>query len=254
MLAALKRHPFPVEAHFRYCLVLTYAFPAPMLLPLLPPGLALDEYDGLGFVAIALVQTEALRPAGWPRALGRSFFLSGYRIFTRFHGAGGKELRGLRILRSDTDSRVMAISGNLLTHYHYRFARVSARRDPATLAIQIHTPHAEADLEVRADLVHATDTPPPGSPFPDLATARHYAGPLPHTFDYEEKSRSMVVIRGVRQNWLPRPVSVQVGACTFFDRPAFREARPRLANAFFIEDIPYRWERGLRVALAAGAR
>ena len=80
----LQRHPFAVEAHFDWTLVLTYALPAATLRPLLPPGLTLDEYDGQGFVAVALVQTRRLRPAGWPTWSGQDFFLTGYRVFTRF--------------------------------------------------------------------------------------------------------------------------------------------------------------------------
>ena len=121
MLHLLKRHPFPVVAEFEHCLVLTYAVDAPALQPLLPPGLLLDtlnDQDETGFLAIALVQTRRLRPAGFPRLLGRDFFLSGYRIFTTFHTPTGRTLRGLRILRSDTNRRLMACSGNLLTHYN----------------------------------------------------------------------------------------------------------------------------------------
>ena len=64
MLPALRRHPFAVEAFFRWSLVLAYALPRRTLQPLLPRGLELDTYDDWGFVAIALVQTEQLRPKG----------------------------------------------------------------------------------------------------------------------------------------------------------------------------------------------
>src|SRR5438045_3942449 len=114
--AWLQRHPFPVRAHFRHSLVLTYAFPAAILEALLPPGLVLDTYREFGFLAIAMVQTQALRPSFCPALLGRDFFLSGYRIFCRYRTRAGRTLRGLRILRSDTDRRVMALFGNVLTH------------------------------------------------------------------------------------------------------------------------------------------
>jgi hypothetical protein len=252
MLAALRRHPFPVDAHFRYSLVLAYAFPEEALQPFLPPGLVLDSYEGSAFLAIALVQTENLRPSGWPAALGRDFFLSGYRIFARFRRTDGAVLRGLRILRSDTDSRFMAWSGNLLTHYHYRKCTVTSERSSRELAIRIATPDAEADLSVRAYLDEPATAPPPGSPFPDLAVARRFAGPLPFTFDYERESHRMVIIEGVRENWNPTPVRVSVDRCTFFESERLRGFAPRLANAFFLEDIPYRWKRGVVAALGNG--
>ena len=123
----LQRHPLPVIAFFRHSLVVTYALPREVLQPLLPPGLVLDSLGDYAFLAVAIVQTEALRPAGLPRALGQDFFLCGYRIFVRFRTASGRILRGLRILRSDTDRRLMLVFGNLLTHYQYRLAQVSVQ-------------------------------------------------------------------------------------------------------------------------------
>ena len=63
----------PVRAFFRHCLVLTYAFPERVLAPLLAPGLTLDTWQGLGFLAIAMVQTEGLRPVGVPAARARAY-------------------------------------------------------------------------------------------------------------------------------------------------------------------------------------
>jgi hypothetical protein len=245
MLAALRRHPIPIQAFFRHSLVLTYAFPEKILQPLLLPGLTLDSYEGSSFLAIALVQVERLRPVGLPAALGCNFFLSGYRIFSHYRRQDGKVLRGLRILRSDADSSLMVWGGNLLTHYRYSKCVVESRRTPETLEILITTPRAEADLSVRAFVDKAADAPPPGSPFPDLKIARHYAGPLPFTFDYEPESHQMVIVEGIRQNWNPTPVRVHVDRCTYLEKPPFSSVPLRLANAFFIENIPYRWQRGV---------
>jgi hypothetical protein len=244
MLAALRRHPVPIRAHFRFSLVLTFAYPQELLRPLLPPGLTLDAYAGQGFLAIALVQAENLRPAGLPAFLGRDFFLSGYRVFSRFRLPDGKILRGLRILRSDADSALMVRAGNLLTRYGYRPCSASRRSSASALEIDVRTPGGEADLSVRAEWEPAPLSPPAGSPFPDLETARHFAGPLPFTFDYEAETRRMIVVQGVRERWTPRPVRAEVGTCSFLDRPPFAEAPRRLANAFLVEDVPYRWERG----------
>src|SRR5580704_7498600 len=157
MLHLLKRHPFPVQAFFRQSLVLTYAFPSATLRPLLPPGLALDTYGEYGFLAIALVETEKLRPSFLPEALGRDFFLSGYRIFTRLRSPGGS-LRGLRILRSDTNHRWMVGAGNLLTHYHYCLCQAELSERPGEIEWNIRTPGQEADLQV---IAYIDDQPAP---------------------------------------------------------------------------------------------
>jgi SAM-dependent methyltransferase len=246
---ALKRHPFPVVAHFDNCLVLTYAFPAHGLAPLVPPGLTLDTYDGYGFVAAAFVQTRGLRPAGFPRRVGRDFFLAGYRVFVKFRRPDGRTVRGLRILRSDADRRLMVAAGNLLTHYNYRKCDATLRASDRGIDIIARTRGDEADVEVVADLTGSA-TLPPGSPFTDVRAARRFAGPLPFTFDYEPQTHSIVAIRGVRANWQPRPVHVDVRRMSFFDGPQFAGfPRPILAAAFAVRDIDYRWERGVRHAL-----
>jgi|GEM_PF-71213 len=244
-LFCLRRHPLPVRARFDHCLVLCYALPAEALAPLLPPGLTLDTYDGYGFIAVAMVQTRGLRPAFLPRPLGQDFFLAGYRVFVKFRAPDGRTLRGLRILRSDADRVLMVAGGNLLTHYNYRRCGATVAASPQDLAVAVRTPDGEADVDVVAHLDGAAELPA-DSPFRTLHDARRFAGPLPYTFDYERETHSIVAIRGRRESWSPRPVPVEVKTMSFFDGAPFRGAQPILASAFYVHDIPYRWERGVR--------
>lgn len=252
MLHLLKRHPLPIRAFFRHTLVLTYAFPERVLEPLLPPGLTLDSYKGLGFLAIAMVQTEKLRPVGVPAALGQDFFLTGYRVFSRFRTAAGRSLRGLRILRSDADRELMVAAGNLLTHYNYAKCDATLHEDGGKLEVRIDT-GGEADLHVIADLASKPAPLPAGSPFSTVQEARKFAGPLPFTFDYEPETHSIVRIQGVRKRWNPEPVAVEVRQCTFLQHEPFAREQPVLANAFHLQDVPYRWERGVREPLPRAA-
>jgi hypothetical protein len=248
--AWLQRHPIPVTAFFRHSLVLTYAFPKALLEPLLPPGLVLDTFYDFGFVAIAMVDTHNLRPTFCPTALGQDFFLAGYRIFARYQTNAGRNLRGLRILRSDTNRETMMRWGNRLTHYNYQLAEVDFQAETQRLKIGIKTPKAEADLRVVADLGTAPAPLPEGSPFADLHEARLFAGPLPFTFDYEKETHSIIMIEGVRKGWKPQPVKVEVLENTFFDHAPCNTARPILANSFYVANIPYRWRRGVREPLS----
>jgi hypothetical protein len=234
MLHLLKRHPLPVSAYFRHSLVLTYALPPEVMAPLVPEGLVLDTFRGSAFLAIALVDTEHLRPSFLPAAMGRAFFLSGYRIFTRLaDGAGSR--RGLRILRSDTDHRWMVYAGNRL------------REGDVVIRWTIRTPRAEADLDVEARVTGGPAPLPAGSPFASLAEARRFAGPLPYTFDYEEETGAIIGIHAMRQSWDPQPVKVDVRQNTFLEREPFRSGAPVLANAFYVHDVPYQWQRGRRL-------
>ena len=247
VLHFLQRHPIPMSAFFRHSLVLTYAIQPEILEPLLPHGLVLDTYRGYTFLAIAMVQAERLRPSFLPSVLGRDFFLSGYRIFTRLD-RGAQSKRGLRILRSDTDHSWMVRVGNCLTHYNYRLCQATFEECNSEIRWAIRTPHSEADLDVVANLADEPALLPAGSPFATLADARRFAGPLPYTFDYEKATDSIIGIHAMRQKWNPQPVAVDVRQNTFLEREPFCRNTPILANAFHVRDVPYQWERGRRLA------
>ena len=154
MVYRLRRHPLPIDAFFTHSLVLTYGYPAKMLQQLLPPGLTVDTYGDYGFIAIAMVQTRRLHPAFLPAALGVDFFLTGYRVFTRF--ATKPSLRGLKILRSDTDRLLMAVGGNLLTHYGYVHCRAAMKAEGRPLPIS----RTRAALRVRSPIPSTTSRRP----------------------------------------------------------------------------------------------
>jgi hypothetical protein len=232
----LRRHPFAVSAHFRHSLVLAYSVPASALEPLLPPTLEPDRHGDLGFVAAAFVQTERMRPSFLPPALGLDFLLGGYRIFVRV--AGRQSLRGLYILRSDTDSRVLTFVGNVLTSYRYRTVDASCRCENGILELEVRP-----GVRISADLGRRPSPLPPGSPFASLTEARRFAGPLPYTFHHEPETGLLLSVRGVRSAWSPEPVAVDVGELAFFTAERFG-VEPTLANAFYVGDIDYRWERG----------
>ncbi len=243
----LQRHPIPMTCHFEHSLVIAWALPAAVLEPLVPPGLTLDTYDReWGFVVIAAVQTRDLRPTRLPAVVGRDHLLTGYRIFVRHQDATGRVRRGLHVLRSDTNRRSMRIGGNLLTHYRYRQAVIDLTTSGERLDVRIDTPQRQADLHVVAHLDPAPAPLPATSPFRSPHDARRFAGPLPWTFDHERQTNSIVMIHGHRSSWHPRPIAVDVKTCTFLDQPPFA-GRARLASAFHVADIDYRWDRGRRV-------
>lgn len=243
LFTRLRRHPFPVVAHFERVVAVSFAFPETLLRPLVPAPLVLDAFEGWGFVTVALVWTRGLRPVFLPRFLGQDFFLAGYRIFTRLRDADGRLLRGLKILRSETDKARMVRSGNLLTHYKYRRVDVDEQRDGARWRIRTRLPGGAQTLDAAFDLDAEAASPPPGSPFADWHAARRFAGPMPFTFDDEGGGR-FVIIEGRRADWTPRPIVVERCEVALFDEPPFRDATPVLANAFTVENVSYRWERG----------
>ncbi|CAL9450293.1 hypothetical protein SUDANB121_02442 [Nocardiopsis dassonvillei] len=259
----IQQHPLPMRAHFTDSLVLTYAFPPHVLRPLLTPGLELDTYrapDGTehGFAAVAAVAMRGLRPAFLPSPLGTDQVMTGYRVFTRLRVErtttdGTRTLRGLRILRSQTSSPLLAAAGMLLTRYGYERAVLGTRRAGNRLEVAVRSADGRADLRIGASLDGADAPLPEGSPFATERDARRFAGPLPHTFEHDPRSGKVLVVKALRTSWEPRPVAVDVGRLTFFRHGPFRGTEPVLANAFHVAGVDYGWHRG-RLVAPAGRR
>jgi hypothetical protein len=235
----LKNHPFGVEAFFESSLVLTFAVPKEELVSFIPAHLTLDTFkDEWAFIAVAMVQTKGLRPKGFPSFIGNDFFLIGYRIFVRYTNKDGRRLRGLYIIKSETDKKKMAFFGNLFTHYNYTTTDISQTLKDGRRILSSVKSNFEvviADVERRAEL-------PPTSPFTEWKEARRFAGPLPHTFTYNEAEDAVLIILGIRQNWNPKPVQIKSYRFDFLDSLNLKGIV--LANAFEIKNVPYHWEKG----------
>lgn len=251
-LLNLKRHPFPIVAWFDRVVAVSFAFPEAIVRPLVPEALEIDSHQGLGFVTAALVWTKKLRPAGFPEFLGQDFFLVGYRVFTRLREAPGRRLRGLKILRSDTNKKRMVWLGNLMTGYRYRHVNVQIKESDVQTSIESWRADGSQTLELTFGPPDEAAPLPEGSPFSDWHTARLFAGPMPFTFSPEPDGR-FVVIEGSRQDWVPRPVPVKSWHVSLFDEPPFRGTKPILANAFVVKGVSYRWKKGRIVIPERGA-
>jgi hypothetical protein len=191
-----------------------------------------------------------LRPKGFPEFLGNDFFLIGYRVFVRYTTSEGKKLRGLYILKSETDSKKMSFMGNIFTHYNYQTTDITFQKhensqknenlQEAATTLKVYSQKSALQVEVK--LGDETTQLPQNSPFKDWKEARRFAGPLPFTFTYNEISKEVLIIEGVREDWIPKPVQILASEVGFIRDKNFKEIV--LANAFVIQNIPYYWKKG----------
>ncbi|ARN77100.1 hypothetical protein BST97_03300 [Nonlabens spongiae] len=235
----LKNHPFTVQAHFKSSIVFTYAIKKEELKHLIPQPLTLDTFnDKWGFIAVAMVQTKQLRPKGFPKFMGNDFFLIGYRIFVRYRNQSGKNLRGLYILKSETDKLKMQVMGNLFTHYNYTTTDITIKEDEDSKSIF----SKKSNFKVRLRSGGLETELPEYSPFSDWKEARKFAGPLPHTFTIDSRANTILTILGRRKNWKPQPVQVLDSQFMFIEDLKLQSAV--LANAFEIKNVDYHWDKG----------
>lgn len=239
MFSFLKNHPFAVESFFESSTVLTFAVPKEQLQNLIPECLELDTFkDKWAFVAVAMVQTKDLRPKGFPKFMGNNFFLIGYRIFVRYKSKSGKNLRGLYILKSETDKKKMEFMGNIFTHYNYTTTDILKSETKETKELS----SIKSNFKLILNKAEHDIPLPENSPFSDWKEARRYAGPLPFTFTYNKDTKEVLIIEGLRQNWKPSPVKVIDYNFEFLN--SIKLQNPLLANAFVIKNIPYQWKKG----------
>ncbi len=214
MLSFLKNHPFAVEAFF-------------------------DTFnDKWAFIAIAMVQTKGLRTKGFPKFMGNDFFLIGYRVFVRYTNNAGKNLRGLYILKSETNKKKMEFMGNIFTHYNYTTTDIIQKEETGSKEIS----STNSKFTVTISTIDEVVSLPQNSPFSDWKEARRFAGPLPFTFTYNASAKEVLIIEGVRQNWTPAPVKIIAYDFAFLN--SLQLENPILANAFVIKNIPYYWKKG----------
>lgn len=239
MMPFLKNHPFAVEAFFESSVVLTFAVPKEEVQHLIPECLELDVFENKwAFIALAMVQTKGLRPKGFPKFLGNNFFLIGYRVFVKYTTNKGKRLRGLYILKSETDKRKMEFMGNIFTHYNYSTTDIAKNME----GLETEIKSLRSDFTVKIRESDEAVSLPENSPFADWKTARRFAGPLPFTFTYNKNTQEVLIIEGVRENWIPVPVNVIKHQVSFIHALGLKGLV--LANAFLIKNIPYQWKKG----------
>ncbi|WGH75280.1 DUF2071 domain-containing protein [Tenacibaculum tangerinum] len=238
MIVSLKNHPFAVEAFFESSVVVTFAVPKEDLEDLIPECLELDTFNNQwAFLALAMVQTKDLRPKGFPKILGNDFFLIGYRVFVRYTNLKGKKLRGLYILKSETDSKRMKIAGNVFTHYNYTTSDINQvkRGNHKSIYSKKSAFYFVYDESSNVSL-------PKDSPFSSWKEARRFAGPLPFTFTYKGDKKELLIIEGVRNNWKPMPIKIVDYNFSFIKDLGLTNVR--VANSFSIKNVPYYWKKG----------
>ncbi|MDI9867886.1 DUF2071 domain-containing protein [Flectobacillus roseus] len=236
----LQSHPFPVEAFFNKSVVVTCAVEKSILEKLIPAPLQLDTFQNhWGFVAMALVETKHLRPKGFPAFLGNDFTLIGYRIFVRYTNEKGKNLRGLFILRSETDKRKMEFLGNIFTTYKYE--TIDIQKTIQSDCVLFHSKSGGFQICFKTTLDSDIGLPT-SSPFTDWKEARRFAGPLPFTFSVNNMRKEVVIVEAKREFWQPKPIQILDFSSDYINQVT--NSQFQLASGFVVENIPYEWKAG----------
>lgn len=240
-----KNNPFSVVAHFDFSLTLTFAVPAVELASRLPICFQPDTHDTQwAFIAVAIVKTRGLRPEKAPKITGKDFVLTGYRHFIRYKSQDERNLRGLQIIRSETNKRSLVALGNFFTPYRYVHEPMLIKADHRNY--EVTQPSTQFSV-IAEPAEEASDSLPANSVFSDWRTARKFCGPMPFTFTHDTRRNEVLIIEGQRALWKPKPMRINDYNIPYLDELGFSEIR--LSTAFAVENVSYRWEKGRKEVL-----
>ena len=142
-------------------------------------------------------------------------------------------------MKSETDKKKMEYLGNIFTHYNYTTTDITVSKENGLSKILSH----QSNFKVIIDHCVAEVQLPEQSPFTDWKEARRFAGPLPFTFTFNERDKTFLIIEGVRQNWVPKPIKIEEYHFKFLQEMQLKNAF--LANAFEIDNLSYYWKKGV---------
>ncbi len=232
---------FPIRAHFDFFAVLFFAVDRERVRKLLPTVLNLDLFEDHALFAVAVVQTKKFRPAFLPAFLGQKFNLVGYRFLTTYQRNDGKTIRGLKIIRSQTNQKIMKWGGDRLSQYKFEYNPIVF--EITGNAAKFSGNGIEIGLKLHDD--KAAVPLPETSIFPTWQHARKYAGPLLYTFELDASKKQISITEGTRKNWTPKPVEVTHYQLDFLKDPMIAALNPVLSSAFIVRDIPYDWKKAV---------
>jgi hypothetical protein len=202
----------------------------------LPDPLQPITHHDRAFWNVVVCELAHMRPLGFPARVGVGYRHVAYRMYARFTAADGSEVTGLYFLRSDCDSRLMTIAGNLLTDYKFRFAKIEieATGNGIRLSVSSSTGSGGADIDYASSALLGQ-----GSAFSSLSEAAEFLKYEPAGIGVSREGQVNVVrITRDESAWDSRLVHVSKAQWQFLDGV---DLTPEVC--YEVLPIEYRWGR-----------
>jgi uncharacterized protein YqjF (DUF2071 family) len=215
------------------------------LRPLVPGVFELDLYAGRAWVSLTASRLKNFGMGVVPNALRMNFYQATYRAHVVFRDFRGRLMRGCYFVRSETNSRVMSTTANLLPEfkahrcatYPILMARqgdhlllsVDSRADPAGKVVLV----LDAGNEI-AEM-------PPGSVFPTRQAAYDFIVDFHDAFSYDPDENETFILRIERGEWHIRVLPVVDHYLGYIHDGPFPPGTAELDSVFYFQNTPYRW-------------
>ncbi|MAG57351.1 MAG: hypothetical protein CMJ83_13745 [Planctomycetes bacterium] len=212
---------------------------------IVPDDFELDLYDGHGFVSLTISRLQDFGIGHLPRMLRMNFYQSTYRAHVSYTDFRGETRRGCYFVRSETNSRIMSLTANLLPEFRaHRCGThpiLMARHD-GHLVVTVDSgddPAGKVVLVLDTELaVHGM---PPDSVFPSIPAAYDYIVDFHDAFSHDPDRGEIFILRIERGGWdidVLDPVDAYFG---YLEEGPFPSGAAVLDSVFYFRDTPYRW-------------
>lgn len=212
---------------------------------IVPDEFELDLFDGHGFISLTISRLKDFGVGRLPRALRMNFYQSTYRAHVVFTDFEGRRRRGCFFVRSETNSKVMSLTANLLPEFRAHrcgtCSIVMARRG-TDLVVTVDSGDEPAGKVVLVLDTHAElPAMPESSVFPTVDAAYEYIVDFHDAFSHDPERGEVFVLRIERGDWnikILDPVDAYLG---FVEDGPFPKGAAALDSVFYFRDTPYRW-------------
>lgn len=237
-MVRLPKNPITMLGKLDHCWLFTFQTPAEDAWAELPEPLVPATHNGFAFWNVVVSHVHRMRPKLAPALLGMSYWHVGYRLYARYEPEHGPPVEGLYFARSDCDSALMTVAGNLLTDYHFHTAPVAVQEQDGCLTIDI----ASGDMPARVELcLAAKPVLSAHSAFETLDEAAAFLKYKPFGLSVLPGGKvSVVKIVRDESAWKSRLVRVQSQRWSFF---ADKDVRPEIC--YEVAPIEYQWNRAV---------
>ena len=236
--------PFAANTVWEEAIAVNVRLDPDALRPLVPTVFDLDLHDGHAFVSLTASRLKDFGVGWLPRALRMNFYQATYRAHVTYTDFRGRSLRGCYFIRSDTNSRLMSLTANMLPEFRSHRCgtcpMLMARQgDHLVLTVDAADPAGQVVLVL--DTSRALAGMPANSCFPTVAAARAPLVDFFDAFSYDPDTNEVLFLQIDRGEWdirILEPVDHYLG---FFAAGPFPPGSAELDSVFYFRNVPYRW-------------
>ena len=224
-----------METIFQNCYLVNYAMEPFLLQSLLPYPIQPNIHNGEAFLSVVVSELKDMRPTFIPKGMGFNFNQIVYRAIVTCNNE-----RGVHFLRSDANNKIMCLTGNLFSFFHFNYARIENTLNDGHHSINVLTKNREADIVANYDLSKVNKEMPEYSVFSSLEDAKEFFVELYVAFSAIDNCSTAVRIK--RTEWDLRVVHDENAIYSFMDgSEMFPKGSTRLDSVFYVKNLFYHW-------------